>query len=198
MYVPKPFSVPANETLATLLPEASFATLVTTGADNLPIATHLPVLYDPSKGEYGVLTAHMARANDHWQYFDQGESLVIFNGPHAYISPRFYQSENNVPTWNYVAVHAYGIPRIIEDPYQVEALLRRLSDDNEAGSDNPWSVDEMAPDRLWAMMKAIVGFEIPITGLQAKAKLGQNKSAEDQASIAAASGMLWPPNEGNA
>lgn len=196
MYVPEHFSVPAKQTLLSLLPDASFATLITTGADNVPVASHLPFVYRPEQGEHGTLIAHMARANPHWQSFDRAESLVIFNGPHAYISPGYYASQNNVPTWNYVAVHAYGTPRIIDNLERVETLLRRLSDDNEASREPPWSVNDMAEARLAVMMKAIVAFEIPISRLQAKAKLGQNKSPADQASVAAATGLHWPPERG--
>lgn len=195
MYVPKHFSVPAKETLQSLLPASSFATLITTDSDSVPYATHLPFSYDPDKGENGTLIAHMARSNSHWHFFDVAESLVIFSGPHAYISPRYYASDINVPTWNYVAVHAYGKPQIIEDTDQVKALLDRLTLENEAGGENPWSTGELDEKRLGAMMKAIVAFEIPLTRLEAKAKLGQNKSAEDQAAVKDAIGSLWQLQE---
>ncbi len=191
MYIPKHFSVPAKDTLQSLFPEASFASLVTADPEGVPFATHLPFIYDATEGDYGTLTGHMARANPHWQYFDGVESLVILSGPHAYISPRYYASDVNVPTWNYVAVHAYGKPRIIENADQVKKVLDRLTLDNEAEGDNPWSTSEMEPKRLEAMMRAIVAFEISITRLDAKAKLGQNKSEEDQASVRAAIGQLW-------
>ncbi len=119
MYVPPHFSVPGKETLIRLLPEASFALLVSVGENGVPIATHLPFSYDPDRGEHGTLIAHMARANPHGQLLRKGEALAIFQGPHDYISPNYYATDVNVPTWNYVAVHAYGTPEIIEDTTRV-------------------------------------------------------------------------------
>lgn len=191
MYVPPHFSVPGKETLTRLLPEASFALLVSAGEDGVPIASHLPFSYDENRGEYGTLIAHMARANPHGQLIEKGEALVIFQGPHAYISPRYYATNVNVPTWNYVAVHAYGTPRIIEDRDKIRMLLDQLTLDNEKATVEPWSADELDPKRIEGLMRGIIAFEIPIDRLEGKAKLGQNKSAEDQAAVEAAIGKLW-------
>ncbi|MDF2366405.1 FMN-binding negative transcriptional regulator [Sneathiella sp.] len=191
MYVPPHFSVPGKETLIRLLPEASFALLVSVGEDGAPIATHLPFSYDADRGEHGTLIAHMARANPHGKLLEQGEVLVIFQGPHAYISPSYYATDVNVPTWNYVAVHAYGTPKIIEDAGAVRRLLERLTLENEREMPNPWSPDQFDPKRLAGLMRGIIAFEIPIDRIEGKAKLGQNKSAEDQAAVKAAIGELW-------
>ncbi|WP_339634229.1 FMN-binding negative transcriptional regulator [uncultured Sneathiella sp.] len=191
MYVPPHFSVPGKETLIRLLPEASFAILVSTGEDGVPLATHLPFSYDETRGENGTLIAHMARANPHGKVLEQSEALVIFQGPHAYISPSYYASNTNVPTWNYVAVHAYGMPKIIEDTGSVRRLLERLTFDNEKELSQPWNPDQLDSKRLDGLMRGITAFEIPIERIEGKAKLGQNKSTEDQAAIQATIGELW-------
>ncbi|WP_340148891.1 FMN-binding negative transcriptional regulator [uncultured Sneathiella sp.] len=191
MYVPPHFSVPGKETLIRLLPEASFALLISCGEGGVPIATHLPFSYDESRGEYGTLTAHMARANPHGKILEQSEALIIFQGPHAYISPRYYSTDTNVPTWNYVAVHAYGTPSIIEDSDKVRALLDQLTEDNEKDRAEPWRTDMLDQKRLEGLMRGIIAFEIRIDRIEGKAKLGQNKSAEDQAAVRTITGDLW-------
>jgi transcriptional regulator len=186
MYTPRHFSVPEKETLQQILPEASFALFVTPDADGIPQATHLPVSYDPDKGRNGTIYAHMAKANDHWQLFDGNPTLVVFSGPHTYVSPRFYDTTINVPTWNYVAVHAYGQPKILNEAADVLGVLKTLSAENEQGRNDPWDVSEVPENKLHALMNVIVAFEIPIERLEAKAKLGQNKKAEDKAALSAA------------
>ena len=133
----------------------------------------------------------MARANPHGKVLEQSEALVIFQGPHAYISPSYYASNTNVPTWNYVAVHAYGMPKIIEDTGSVRRLLERLTFDNEKELSQPWNPDQLDSKRLDGLMRGITAFEIPIERIEGKAKLGQNKSTEDQAAIQATIGELW-------
>ncbi|MCF8468975.1 MAG: FMN-binding negative transcriptional regulator [Sneathiella sp.] len=191
MYVPPHFSVPGTETLIRLLPDASFATMVSTGDDCIPLATHLPFSYDESRGEFGTLIAHMARANPHGQILEKGEALVIFQGPHSYISPSYYATDINVPTWNYVAVHAYGTPKIIENMEEVRALLNRLTFENERQLPKPWNPDQLDQKRLTGLMRGIIAFEIPISQIEGKAKLGQNKSVEDQAAVKSIIGDLW-------
>ena len=187
MYTPSYFSVPAKETLLEILPEASFVTVTTVSEGGMPHVTHLPVSYDPDRGDYGTVIGHMAKANPHCQWLEQSPSLVIFSGPHAYISPRDYASTVNVPTWNYVAVHASGQARILSDEADVISMLKRLTAENEGGRANPWSLEEIEARRISALTKAIVAFEIPVDHLEAKAKLGQNKSAEDKQALASAS-----------
>jgi len=178
--------MPAKETLLEILPDASFAQIITADSDGVPMATHLPIAYDPDKGEFGTIYAHVARANPHWKLFEGRQSLVIFSGPHDYVSPRFYATTINVPTWNYVAVHAYGEPKLIEDPMETRNVLKMLTRDNEKDRLNPWDVSEVEEKRLLAMLKAIVAFEIPVSRMEAKAKLGQNKKAEDKEALSAA------------
>ena len=155
----------------------SFATLVTCDGAS-PFATHLPVQYDP-EGEQGTLLGHMARTNPQWRHFGDDEVLTIFPGPHAYVSPRWYETELAVPTWNYAAVHVYGIPRIITDHARVCALLQSMTDEYESSADAPWTGDIPAEFRD-SLIESIVAFEIPIGRIEAKFKLSQNRPAEDQ------------------
>ncbi|TME28847.1 MAG: FMN-binding negative transcriptional regulator [Chloroflexi bacterium] len=141
MYIPPPFRETQLDVLHSLIRAHSFGTLVSQVNGEL-IATHLPFLLDPARGEHGTLTGHMARANPHWQSFLQPEleqSMAVFLGPHAYISPSWYASPRNVPTWNYIAVHAYGIPSIVDNPQRVREILETTVRTFEAGSPNPWS-----------------------------------------------------------
>lgn len=184
MYIPSYFEVPAKETLRDILPQASFADLITADSDGLPMATHLPLIYAEDEGEFGTIYGHVARANPHWKLFRNRQSLVIFRGPHAYVSPRFYATQINVPTWNYVSVHALGQIEIISDAGAVLAVLKQLSDENEAEALNPWRVEDFDQKRLNALTKAIVAFKIPVQKLEAKAKLGQNKKEDDRNAVA--------------
>jgi transcriptional regulator len=185
MYIPKFNAVSDPAVLHALMRQFSFATLVTTH-DGAPFATHLPFLIYPDDGPYGRLVAHLARANKQWCDFERGnEALVIFQGEHAYVSPSWYAEPVSVPTWNYAVVHAYGVPRIIEDETRVRTVLRTLVDQHEAGFEEPWTMD-LPEDYLHRQMLAIVAFEIPITRLEGKLKLSQNRSAEDQRRVVAA------------
>ena len=138
------------------------------------------------RGPRGSLIGHVARANPQWRHFAGGvEALAIFTGPHAYISPSWYQTPSMVPTWNYVAVHVYGLPRVVEDTAAFAEILRLTIDEYEAGRPTPWR-EELPADYKAAMMKAIVGFEIEITRVEAKFKLSQNRKPEDIAGAATA------------
>ncbi|MGB0579479.1 MAG: FMN-binding negative transcriptional regulator [Limisphaerales bacterium] len=177
MYVPAHFEVTDREKLFAIVREFSFATVVTQGS-NEPFATHLPILLDESNPERPRLIGHMARANAQWKHFSDTNVLVIFEGPHGYISPAWYETENAVPTWNYVAVHAYGRPTLIEDPQAMQALVDHTVDHYEAGRENPWKA-ELPDDFREGLLKAIVGFEIPIERIEGKFKLSQNRPAAD-------------------
>lgn len=180
MFVPKHFVLEDRAQAHEIIRNHDFALLVTAGK-GAPVATHLPLLLDEKQGEQGLLLGHMARANSHWKelaalHESGGEALAIFQGPHAYISPTWYGGgKPTVPTWNYLAVHAYGTPRIIEDAAWVRALLERLVAVHEAGLPEPWSTVGLEESFLTAMQRGIVAFEIPISRLEAKAKLSQNK-----------------------
>jgi transcriptional regulator len=183
MYIPASNKIDDHQKAFALIESYGFATLVSQ-KDGIPWASHLPVLLDRKEASFGRLRSHMARANEQWQHFDPTkEVLVIFHGPHSYISPSWYASKIAVPTWNYATVHVYGLPRIEMD-YD---FLRRIVDDTtekyERKMENPWKM-ELPENTIDTLMNAIIGFSIEITRIETKFKLGQNRSKEDQ------SGML--------
>jgi transcriptional regulator len=170
-----------REVLYSFMQTYNFATLVTID-QGTPYATHLPVMLDRSQGEHGTLVAHMAKANPQWQHFANGQDvLLIFHGPHSYISPSWYTSEFAVPTWNYTAVHAYGHAQLVEEQALKQQMLTELVTYHEAAMERPWTFQWS--DRHINLTKAIVAFTIRITRLEGKAKLSQNRSAEDQAGV---------------
>jgi transcriptional regulator len=174
MYPPEAFKVDDRATLNAFLRQHNFATLVTQNAGGLQ-ATHVPLVSKEGVGEHGALQGHLARANPHWRDLDPDtEVLVIFTGPHAYISPAWYQTSPAVPTWNYTAVHIYGLPRLIEDPEDSATMLHELVEVHERDRPDRWS-GEMPEDFRDRLMKGIVGFEIVITRIEGKFKLSQNR-----------------------
>lgn len=184
MYVPSHFR-PADPAFAgELMRQHSFATLVSHAADGM-IATHLPLVFDATRGEHGSLRGHVALPNPHASHIRDGAAMMaIFQGPHAYISPSWYRSDRLVPTWNYIAVHAYGTPRVLASD-ELIAHLRELVDIYEAGFPQPWSIDRLPADFTTALSRGVVGFEIALTRIDAKAKLSQNRSADDRAAAIA-------------
>jgi transcriptional regulator len=182
MYIPERFREDDTTTLQAFIREHSFGVLVTQGED-APFATHLPFLYDAGRGEYGVLQAHMARANPQWRSFaSEQEALVIFQGPHAYVSPSWYDVALSVPTWNYAAVHAYGIPRIIEDSQLLYKQLKALVETNEAQFEQPWAF-ELPQDYIEKMMRGVVGFTLEVTRLEGKFKMSQNRTPAEREKV---------------
>ena len=181
MYIPPAFKIDDLPRLHAIMRENNFATLVT-GADSSLTATHIPILLDAARGKFGTLSGHVAKANTHWQALDGGEALVIFQGPHAYISPSWYTVPAAVPTWNYIAVHAYGTPRRIDDAARVREIISQTVSAYESGFAKPWSID-MRSDFAEKMMTQIVAFEIELTRIEGKAKLNQNRSAADQRGV---------------
>ena len=185
MYIPKAFREDDINTLHKLMREYGFATLITQH-EGVPFATHLPFILHPQPGPYGTLLAHMERANPQWHDFvDEQEVLVIFQGPHAYVSPSWYEVELSVPTWNYAVVHAYGIPRLIEDQVKLYNLLKSLIHTHEAHFEKPWPFN-LPDDYLQKMMHGIVGFEIEIARLEGKFKLSQNRTSIERENVIAA------------
>lgn len=175
MYIPEPFAETDRETLFDLIEAHAFGLLVT-AEDGVPVASHIPFVLDRAAGEHGTLQAHLARANPQWRGFDgETQVLCVFSGPHAYVSPGWYDPANPaVPTWNYAVVHAYGVPRIVEDPALVRAQQEALVARFEAGRPEPWTMASQRPDYIAGMLKGIVAFEIPVTRLEGKFKLNQN------------------------
>ncbi|AUX42312.1 transcriptional regulator [Sorangium cellulosum] len=177
MYIPKSFHEQDESQLLALIGEYGFATLVTS-ENNVPFATHLPLLADRDAEGRLLLKGHVARANPQWRAFAQeGDVLAVFAGPHAYVSPSVYR-QPGVPTWNYAVVHAYGRPSIVEEPAKVLSSLRQLASKYEAGRDRPWSPDD-AEALVNQLLSGIVAFEITVTRLEGKFKLSQNRDAQD-------------------
>jgi transcriptional regulator len=181
VYVPEHFAM-SDGAVQDLLREHGAGDLVTATAQGL-VATMLPFVYDPDRGPHGALLGHVARNNEHWRQAPVGEALVILRGPDAYVSPQWYASKREhgrvVPTWNYVTAHVYGELVVHDDVAWLDDLVRRLTTKHEAGQPQPWAVDD-APARFVAgQLRAIVGVEVVISRIEAKAKLSQNRPAAD-------------------
>lgn len=179
MYVPAHFREDRSEVLHAIIEENSFATLVSTTPEGI-VATHIPFLLDRSRGPLGTLRGHVARANRHWTQLAQSQAVVIFLGSHSYVSPSWYASSDRVPTWNYIAVHAYGTPRLIEDDAELRELVERTVTRYESAFERPWEMSSIGDGKLGGLLRGIVGFEIPIERLDGKRKLGQNRSVADR------------------
>lgn len=192
MYIPARFEINDLPTLHAFMERYSFAILVTP-IDGVPFATHLPLLLDRNRGPFGTIIGHVARANPHARMGHAVHpSLAIFHGPHAYISPAWYRTENaHVPTWNYTAVHAYGTPTLMDDPAWMEAMLQRLVTTSESRFPNPWSYQPS--DTYRRIMQGIIGFEMPIDRLEGKFKLSQNRELEDRSGALAGLESLGEP-----
>lgn len=183
MYAPQPFRVDDPERLAAFVAEHSFGTLFTP-AESGAVASHLPFLID-RVGAGLRLRAHVARANAHAELLEERDSLAVFVGPHAYVSPRWYESRDNVPTWDYIAVHARGRARIVRERERVIEILAALAARYEE-SEDPWTMRDLGPQRLESFLGAIVAFEIPIARLDGSFKLSQNRSPVERESVAQA------------
>jgi transcriptional regulator len=189
MYIPKYFEEIRTEVLHGLMKSHPFAAIVTIGTDGL-IVNHMPFLIDSACGELGTLRGHLARANPVWQQFSGSfESIAIFQGPDAYISPAWYPSKHEhgkaVPTWNYAVVHAHGFPRIIEDAAWLLKHLTELSDTHEATQRLPWKLSDAPKDFTDRLLEMIVGVEIPITKMAGKWKVSQNRPTADRLGVVA-------------
>jgi transcriptional regulator len=185
VYVPKHFAETDVAELHALVRAHSFATLVS-WLDGAPFATHVPLLLDAERGTLGTLIGHVARGNPHARAFDgAAPTLAIFHGPHAYVSPRWYERSPAVPTWNFVAVHATGRARVIDDAAAVRDVLARTAETYESGADAPWTVAAFS-DYVDARLRGIVAFELPIETLEGKRKLSQNVGEADRAGVIAA------------
>jgi transcriptional regulator len=184
VYVPRHFRETDSEYIRNFITRHSFATLVSSDAAR-PVAAHVLMDIREADDSKLILSGHVARANPLWKTFGPNkEVLVIFSGPHAYVSAGWY-SIKSAPTWNYINVHLYGVPRLIEERVQLYRLLKRLVDGQEKHSpdETRFRIEDLPEDTLDAMMNGIVGFEIEVTGVEAAAKLSQNRSAADYDTI---------------
>ncbi|MBT5111004.1 MAG: FMN-binding negative transcriptional regulator [Rhodospirillaceae bacterium] len=175
MYLPPAFEIEDRDSLYAIIRENNFG-ILTNQVEGAPFATHLPFMV-----EGDCLVAHMARANPQWRAFGDGApALCVFQGPHAYISPSWYDSKDMVPTWNYVAVHVRGTPRIIDDPAAAYATQQRLVAAQELNLPEPWRLENEDRARIDGLLRSIVVFEIPIDQIHGKAKMNQNRTLADR------------------
>ncbi len=179
MYIPRTNLLTDRGEIVSFMKRFSFATIIT-AKDGFPVATHLPFLISV-RDEKVILTSHFAKANDHWKEIEDNKVLVIFSEPHAYISPKNYEKEMNVPTWNYISVHAYGKGNLITETDKTFKILESTIDNYEISYRDQW---ERLPDEYKIkLVEGIVAFEIEVTDLQAKKKLSQNKTETEQNKI---------------
>jgi len=191
MYIPKFNQVEDRALLIEAMRASSFAVLYGADRNGAPMATHLPlVVHD--EGEHGLLEGHFALANPHWKGLAGRETLVVFSGPHSYVSPKLYAERKSVPTWNYIAVHATGMLEVVEDERddpaaahaRKDALLKNLIAVNEPAYAEQWN--ELPIGYRISMTAGIVGFRIPIAKIEGKFKLSQNRPEVDRRSVYAA------------
>ncbi|MGB6676027.1 MAG: FMN-binding negative transcriptional regulator [Terriglobales bacterium] len=180
MYIPEFNRQEDRATILAFMRANPFAILVS-NVDGIPFATHLPLLIEEA-GDQIIIQGHMAKANAHWKSMKETEeSLIIFHGPHAYISPTLYEHRESVPTWNYAAVHVYGEPTLFTDEESLRATLHRMIDTFESSYMAQWS--ELSGEYQSRMMKHIVGFNIKVKRLEGKFKLSQNRTKGEQARV---------------
>lgn len=191
MYIPNINLATNKEEILAFMQRFSFATIISS-KDNYPTATHLPFVVS-MKDDQITLTSHFAKANEQWQDIEGNPVLVIFSEPHAYISPQHYEKELNVPTWNYISVHAYGQARLITETEQAFAVLEKTIDTYESAYRQQW--EQLPDDFKQKMVKGIVAFEIQVQDLQAKKKLSQNRSETEQRRIVEALSKSADTNE---
>ncbi len=176
MYLPKHYAVTDRQQLHDFIKGNGFG-IMFSGNGPEPVASHLPFILDESAGEQGTLLSHMAGANRQWRHADGQQVLTVFQGPHTYVSPTWYQDPETVPTWNYVAVHVYGILKVVQDQERIQNILARITDYYEASLPQPWQA-EFTSEYAQQMVKRIVAFEIEIDKMQGKWKLNQNHPEE--------------------
>ena len=181
MYVPKGFEMQPDD-LRQFLVSHGAGDLVTHGHDGLA-ASLIPFIYDASVGPYGRLRGHLARNNPQWQHKPDSEALVIVRGPDTYITPAWYATKAEhgrvVPTWNYVTAHVYGAMKVVDDVAFVRQVVNELTEKHEAGRDEPWAVSDAPAHFIEGQLRAIVGVELLVSRIEAKAKVSQNRSDAD-------------------
>jgi transcriptional regulator len=183
VYLPPHFREDDPARIRAFVASARLGTLVSAGRGGLR-ASHVPMLLDPEPAPRGTLLCHLARANEQWRDLEAGaEAVAIFTGPEAYVSPSAYETKREtgkvVPTWNYVAVHAYGTVVLTHDPVELHDLVRRLTDAHEAKRDRPWDVSDAPESYIAGQLRGIVGVALAVTRFDAKWKMSQNRSEAD-------------------
>jgi transcriptional regulator len=207
MYIPKHFEETDPTTLQALIAAHPLATWVTIDDSNGPaelLANHIPFTLDPTRGLYGTLVGHVAKANPVWRVFSKtSPSVIAFQGPEIYITPSWYPSKQEhgkvVPTWNYAVVHAHGIPTAISDADGLLKIVSFLTNTHEdrmqnASGKTPWQVSDAPADYIESMLNAIVGIEIPVAKLEGKWKTSQNRPKSEQIGVISGLNELATPN----
>lgn len=188
MYVPPAFRDDDLPQLHAMMRDLRTANFVTTTHAGL-VATLLPFVLVPEEGRYGTLYGHLARANPQWELPPEGDAMVLFTGPEAYISPSWYAAKQEhgkvVPTWNYVAIHAYGPAEFFDDRDRMLDIVTRLTNLHEGSRAEPWAVTDAPDAYVHAQLRGIVGLRLPIARIEGKRKMSQNRPAEDRAGVAA-------------
>jgi transcriptional regulator len=187
MYIPRANEERRVPVLHSLMRAEPLAALVTLSSSGL-VASHIPMVLEEDGSPLGVLRGHVSRANSQWRDLEASvEALAIFSGPQHYISPTWYPGKaehgKEVPTWNYVVVHAYGSLKVMEDKGWMRAHLERLTNENEAETAMPWKVSDAPEEFIETMMKGIVGLELPISRLEGKWKVSQNRTMRDREGV---------------
>lgn len=178
MYIPRSFQEDDPDTLYDIMRENGFALLISTGGEE-PIASHLPITLDIAPDGAASLNGHMAKANQHLDILaENSNALAVFSGPHAYVSPSWYAEPASVPTWSYVAVHAYGNVSLIDDPAELADILADMVHQYEDGRKPPWRMEDLTDDYVARRLRGITGFRLKIERLEGKLKLSQNHPAE--------------------
>ncbi|MGY4254773.1 transcriptional regulator [Bradyrhizobium sp. USDA 4516] len=188
MYLPPHFKMDELGPIHAAMRASELATLVTATADGL-IGTPLPLILNENEGDYGTLYGHVARPNPQWKLPAVGEAMAIFMGPDGYVTPSWYATKAEhgkvVPTWNYVAVHAYGAAEFFENADRLLDVVTRLTELHETSRPEAWQVSDAPGDFIKAQLRGIVGFRMPITRIDAKKKMSQNRKLEDRAGVIA-------------
>ncbi len=198
MYIPPAFRDDDRASLHDAIRSVRLASLVTASSDGL-MASPLPMFLEDQEGEWGTLYAHVARANPQWQRQPVGDAMAIFMGDDAYITPSWYATKREtgkvVPTWNYVAVHAYGTVEFFDDRDRLHDIVDRLTNLHETKRAAPWAVSDAPADYMAAQLKGIVGVRLAITRLEGKRKMSQNRPAADRAGVIAGLSESASPND---
>lgn len=189
MYVPAHFREDSVEAMHAMMQSVGLATLVSLTADGL-IASHVPLMLDPEPAPYGTLIGHLARPNPHARAVRSDlQTLAIFQGTEGYITPSYYATKGEtgkvVPTWNYSAVHAYGTLEVFEDPERLLQVVTHLTERHEGSRSAPWAVSDAPADFVAGMLRGIVGIVLPITRLEGKVKMSQNRPVADREGVVA-------------
>jgi len=195
MYTPRFNQVADRAVLIEAMRGYSFALPIggQSGAEGAgPVATHLPLVVK-DEGEHGLIQGHFARANPHWKSLAGRETLVVFSGPHSYVSPTLYLDPLSVPTWNYIAIHAYGTLELMEDEAAKDALLKGLIQANEPAYAERWLA--MPEGFRRTMLAGIVGFRIPIARVEGKFKISQNRNEAERSNVRAAHAAGTPDQQ---